>query len=637
MKTRKVQIDRPAISSEQIAKKRNFEEVLQGAQNISTPFYKQTWFIINTTITTAVILAFVLFYSSGEIESDTPSWFVSPALDRIDIPYEVFEVNATQEQMITSETGSQIRIPAHAFVDADGLPIEGNVQILYREMHTPEDFFVAGIKMEYDSAGVQYNLESAGMIDIRGIKHGTDIFIAPNKAISIDLVSNRAGTHYNLYYLDTVQQNWVFEGKDSVSVRATEQESELTLSEAEEEHISHIDTQIQHVRQEIATIEKQKPVEPKNSAEFKWTFDIDANLNDFPELSSYKKTIWAVDETEKAFDPETGKIVWYDVIIEKGRRKDVYTITFSRPNQTVSYDAVPAFKGNNYMEAKRVYDSKFALYSQQLENRRQAEKELQERRQRWLEQEQQRRIEMERARVQRLNTRESSITNQNIIRSFRIGNFGIWNCDVPIPITDKKEKRVSFVDDQGNSLSMRSVFIINKRINSLYYFNNRGGFYNLSYDYTAQNMILGVTLDNRIGIVSYNDFISVVEKNKSSEIPLSFLDVTIQSPEDVKKLFESYFSVNFNTDEIEEELLPEELTIRAYPNPFSSSITVAANRENQYRVEIVNMQGSIVLQTDFSGQEVQLNTQDVSPGNYIIRLIENSFRNTVTTRAVKSS
>ena len=120
---------------------------------------------------------------------------------------EIFTVSPEKKQVITT-TNSKIIIPKDAFVDKDGNIIKSPVSIKYKEILNTVDQILSGIPMEYDSAGVTYNFESAGMIEFRAESQGKEVFPNPNALISVELKSEFTDTNYGLYSMDDETGKW---------------------------------------------------------------------------------------------------------------------------------------------------------------------------------------------------------------------------------------------------------------------------------------------------------------------------------------------------------------------------------------------------------------------------------------------
>jgi hypothetical protein len=229
MKPDKVNIGRKKISSEEIASKRNFDEILK-AHKAAKPFHKSYWFMgLAGLAGLALIIGIVATYRTEEKPAlnvkeenaqlgkpDSVSKFVNPPMKDVQIPFERFLIDSRKSAVISSASGSKIIVPANSFVDMLGKAVEGKVEVKYREFRDPVDFFLSGIPMAYDSAGNRYQLESAGMLEITANQNGIPVRIASDKKIEIQMASDYEGSQYNLYELDTVGRNWVYKGKDKI-------------------------------------------------------------------------------------------------------------------------------------------------------------------------------------------------------------------------------------------------------------------------------------------------------------------------------------------------------------------------------------------------------------------------------------
>ena len=138
-----------------------------------------------------------------------------------------YTISANEGGIYEYESGSKLIVPAAAFETNGGDVVDGNIDIYYREMHDFVDFFLSGIPMTYDSAGVTYSLESAGMIEIYAEQDGQRIRMRPGKTIDVELISEINGEdlnippQYNIYRLDTAAREWVYQNVDQIQITET--------------------------------------------------------------------------------------------------------------------------------------------------------------------------------------------------------------------------------------------------------------------------------------------------------------------------------------------------------------------------------------------------------------------------------
>jgi hypothetical protein len=136
--------------------------------------------------------------------------FVQPPIAGLDIWKSIYTTNATTGGLVEYPSGTKIIIPAHAFVDAGGNEIKGDVTIDYREFRDPVDILVSGITMVYDSAGIKGDFESAGMFEINASVNGKEVFLAPGKKVDVEFAVVDTASTFNFYRLDPVK-GWQYE------------------------------------------------------------------------------------------------------------------------------------------------------------------------------------------------------------------------------------------------------------------------------------------------------------------------------------------------------------------------------------------------------------------------------------------
>ncbi|MFN5418097.1 MAG: hypothetical protein ACK5B9_13645, partial [Flavobacteriia bacterium] len=128
----------------------------------------------------------------------------------LEIKENVFEIESTEKSVINLKNGGKIEFPANAFVDAQGNPVQGKVEIEWQEFHSLTDIILSGIPMKYDSAGVQNNFQSGGMFTIKAKQNDENVDLAPNKKAKVDLASMQDTPCYNFYKLDEEKGDWAY-------------------------------------------------------------------------------------------------------------------------------------------------------------------------------------------------------------------------------------------------------------------------------------------------------------------------------------------------------------------------------------------------------------------------------------------
>lgn len=305
--------------------------------------------------------------NTAEIIKEEIEDFIKPAFNDFNIPFNQFIFNAEIGDTIYYESGSILVFPPNAFLDKDGKLIKGEVKITYRELSDPIDFFISGIPMDYDSNGVKYTFESAGMMEMYGYQNDEPIFVNPQSKPEINLASKTTDNAHNLYYLDTLQRKWINKGKDVISVIDETQESEKTADL----------TRIESSKNIIPTppFLLEKPNKPSGKMPM---FSIDIEPGSVPELQAYNHLLFEVDKDEKNYDANQSKIKWSDVTVEKSTIKGKYLVTFIKGTKKLTYLTRPVFEGKSYDEALSLFESKKKEYDNLLSKRIEKEKKQKE-------------------------------------------------------------------------------------------------------------------------------------------------------------------------------------------------------------------------------------------------------------------
>jgi hypothetical protein len=390
------------MSSDEIAKNKNFQTVLKKNAIMNTPLFKKPWFLSSIVAAVVATVASILLfnkYSGNNLDkSKEISTCVNPPLKNLDIKYSINKVNAEDGATLDFATGSRVTIPPDAFVDDNGNKLKGEVELRFREFHDVADFFVSGIPMTYDSAGVKYQFESAGMMELLAFQNGKKVNMASDKSVNVELASTYKGTEYNLYKLDTLHNNWSCLGKDKVSSSpivsadsikrdssSSLTEKDVTIEEDVKPEIKKIEIKKEEVVKEkekaIAALPKPapEPKKPKQAKNEKYTFDISVDEKEFPELAIYKGVLFEIGEENKNFNPALYDITWDDATLKEGTKKgENYSLGLKKGTKKYEFIVYPVFEGTYYKNAVKDYKSKFDKYSEAADNRKKEEKKIEQ-------------------------------------------------------------------------------------------------------------------------------------------------------------------------------------------------------------------------------------------------------------------
>ena len=213
----KINIDKPLPDKQQIAQHKDFER-LYGRYQTATRFSFWQRLRTNPKYFASVVMIFAVGYLVWEasMSTDKPvKNYVSAPLP-LDIPYATHSFNANSGFDFESPGGNKILVPPDAFIDTSGNAVTGNISLKYREIRDAKDMFIAGIPMEYDSAGQEYLLESTGMIQLTAYQEGIPLALKEGINVRVELFSESSGSDFSRYFLAEAAKNWQYMGRDSI-------------------------------------------------------------------------------------------------------------------------------------------------------------------------------------------------------------------------------------------------------------------------------------------------------------------------------------------------------------------------------------------------------------------------------------
>ena len=540
-------LNRPPVSDEEINSKKDFGELVKTFKKQSiekarsdVSFLKNKKVTYSAIIAGVAVVCTVTYFSvfkkeppkeiahdkittKSQANTNTPTSkpsnaFVAPPISKLNVPYTSYKVKAEQGGTIRHKSNSKIIIPKKAFVNKQGEDIVGDVEIRYREFHNQADIIAAGIPMAYDSAGVKSQLESAGMLDIRGYQDNEPVFIKPNKTITVEFASNYPEDRYNMYVLDTIARNWVYTGRDNSLADQKAKQAKLR-GQHDAEVPANIETKkMAELQQQLDAIppkiENEKlayekkvsqlpkaslPSKPMKATTGRPQFQLDVNYKEFPELEAFKNAVFEVGTENRNYTPEFSKITWTSAEIAEGPQKGKnYLLILKQGNKVENLVVYPALTGANYDAALKTYESRFEEYKTGVARREANEKKLKEefeakqaayvaeqkRLQAEMTQEQ---IRAQAEAARQLNQQIAGMSdNQKVTRVFQVSSFGFCNSDCPRAFPKGGSINPIFTINHGKSFVQPTIiYLVCVDKNLVFTYDNSGIAYNPGESYSV--------------------------------------------------------------------------------------------------------------------------------------------------------
>lgn len=543
MKNIKFNTKRKNISDEQALKHKNFDKVMAGYKAMNTPLYKTFKFWGGAGIAvTAVVVTTILLTNNLKKETETA---VKPPIAELDSKPFTYRIDAGNDTVIITESGSQIKIKANSFVDKNGNLVSGKVDINYREFHDVVDIFLSGIPMTYDSAGTQYHFESAGMFEIKGFQNNEEVFISDVSPINILLASKQEGERFNIYKLNDKNGDWSYLGKDTAGKKSQELFAEAkpdSVQIPKTEKTMKLEKEVEKEKRKIEQLVQEKPVAPLKAADGTQNLKIQVNEKEFPELALYKNLLFEIDKSDKTYKSELSKITWDAASVKKGKEKGTYILTFIKGKDEYSFLTRPVVSDKDYPKAVEIYNNKFDEYEKTLAKRKKDEAKKQQE----LEAEYSKLNAERNAQIAAIQQRMASESAQRvatdattdiIYRSFMVSSFGIWNSDCPQNMPKGLMVSAKFTDKNNKELVFTTLYLVEKGKNAAYSLTN--------YDYNrfqfnpeSENLLLGVTKDNKIAVFKPEDFATLGKIGSSCNFKMNVLKENFKNSDEVKAYLE---------------------------------------------------------------------------------------------------
>lgn len=476
----------------------------------------------------------VVLVTSNSITNwwNTDDPFVRPPLPGVTIAYSYYEVEASAGGEFMYEA-TKIIVPQNSFLDIDGNPVKGEVQLQYREFRDPLDFFLSGIPMQYDSAGVTYEFESAGMFEINAFQDGEPLKVNPSSPIKVQMESQGDLSRFNAYYLDSMAHNWAYKGKlalselDKGSAQPASAMMAMAMADstsAAENSSAYINSEkeLNAARRELTKQEEHKPFTPKKLDESKYNFNIEVEASEFPELGMYRGTRFEVTDENKGFTSAMYKTVWEDVSISVNKPGVNYRILLVKGKEKHSVVVVPVLKGKEYEKAVKEFDGKLSEYNNILTRRKAAEQAAADK----FLAEQKKRNAVERG--------NASVLTNNMLQTFVVDGFGFWNSDCPRGMPKGALLAVTLEGDDGKLMKSADCYLIDGSVNVLFHYYSKT-MTRFAFNPMSQN-VLWVMGNEGIYIFTKDDFAKVDRVSGPYTFHLKKITKSIGSKEELKAI-----------------------------------------------------------------------------------------------------
>lgn len=423
---------------------------------------------------------------------------IRPPFKDIDVPFQRFAVSAKKGAKLQISTGTEIEIPADAFVDKDGNAVQGEVEIRYREFHDAADIVASGIPMHDPATGAY--METAGMFEIRGSAGGGDVEIASGKQVMVRCASfndsdvRGKNQTFDFFQLEQPSCKWQTKGNPKPEKNKNK---EIALRELNKKL-------------------PERPVRPSKRGDTdKFVFDLDVDYTFHPELRAFKGVIWeyAGDPNAKENNPEKDKSIfsetWASIELKRGS-SDAYLLCMTNGQRRVECPVRPVLKGGDYDKAMAAFEERMGKYERMAEAQK--------------------------------DTRNRINQQADLLRSFALQQFGIYNWDIwknPQRLTCKPQLTLADAVMDEIKETFR-YFLITESDRSVVQYSYDDLKKYFSFDPGApDNKLLAVLPNNRIALFDADDFKRInpeaIRQGVTFSIHMRVVPNTLNSVDDLER------------------------------------------------------------------------------------------------------
>ncbi len=490
---------------------------------------------------------------------------VIPPSKELDIKYQTLSVDVKNGDTLNLSNGTQIIVPPNSIVNKDGSAVV-NSQLKYREFQNQTDIMLSGIPMTYDSAGVNYLLESGGMFELKSANENE--MINENIPVTVLLASNHFQDGFNAYKLDETKGAWSYiepvkaQPREIENIKNTnklaqpsktqQQDNVVSMQNDEKRNESNkieyeksTKTIIQNGNLMVITQNIEKPKEQFNKKEpvladeNDFTFSVDPSQ--IEELKLYENISFKplASEVNKIKDmPEE-----LDYLTVTNTKEDgIYLVTFYVNKRVEKVKCTPVFKDKeNYKKALAQFKKEEKAYKEKIEKENKALEE-QMKKEQLLSDKQERDWQKQRNNGIANQNKTVIINNNNLnygtmIAAFSVKSFGYYNSDRPININQNNVNIHYSIDDKSpcqpqlyQYYTKRNAVMVNYGLHAT----------NLRFTNEDDCMLVCILNDGKsIAILEENEFKEQIIKNKSNNITLTRIEQKFDNSTELHDYLES--------------------------------------------------------------------------------------------------
>jgi len=236
--------------------------------------------------------------------------------------------------------GTEILVPADAFVDENGNPVKGDVSIKYKSIKSPSEIIASGLHLLYKQGDSVVPFITGGMFELNAEQNGKQLKLKTGSAIKMNYASIDS-SNYNFYYYDKVKNEWSY------------------LSDANKLATDKIveDNKFDNQTSDNSVGYALKPVLYNEETDFIVMMDL--NYKKIPQLAKLTKVMWKY--TGSKTKAEITALItkkWKSTdFVENKNKKGEYLVELKGEKSEEKIEVTPVFSKAEYNKALALYDA----------------------------------------------------------------------------------------------------------------------------------------------------------------------------------------------------------------------------------------------------------------------------------------
>ena len=522
----KIESKTKKIADNEVLKYKDFDGVLQKSALLKAASrLRFKWIGALSAVLFASTAAILYFSAPKKMEQPTTAQLLTIAM----ITPAAEQLTVANNSVIETANGSLLVIDENSFVDQNGKVIKGAVDLSFKEYHNPLDQIISGIPMTYDSAGVQYHFESAGMFEINAVDQ--NVKINPDAPLRVILNSQKNGTHYNLYAYNKEKKNWDFISKDNTPADHNRAKALKNLHDEFAAKTTSAQTECSAVQSFKTRIECTKPIVPKEEDQNKFRVSIEVDATEIPELASFQNLKFEVLPSTN-FDARKANIIWDYATVKKEKEK--YILSFFKGATHYEVEGVPVYGEKNYSVEKRKFDFGISAYNRRMDSITKALTE--------------KTIVLEAAKkkteeIIAIQVKEKPLyavdekvvgdAEHNVLRAFSVSKFGTYNCDCPQLLPTEQIVKACFKTKENN-ITLNQVYLVERNQKKMFTIYNS---YFKTFPFNPKNSNLIISVDSIGQVYYFDNFSDIKTADNEYAFKMNPVNNGLRTVAEIKKYF----------------------------------------------------------------------------------------------------